>query len=185
MLPATRTDLSILATETQVLQALASLAVLPSRQAEDAALDQDMYRLALRGVSRHGLSQAVSAIMRGALGHTFFPSPVELRQQCDAAEEPLRRQIERDARRREWARENAEYARARAHRSPEAVARQQAAYKAFCESYAQEPIAQERVYLDPELMAQVPDAPTKIQETKGGVNVCREDSEPRPCGRYS
>lgn len=166
MLPATRPDLSIQATETQVLQALASLAVLPSRQAEDAALDQDMYRLALRGVSRHGLSQAVSAIMRGALGHTFFPSPVELRQQCDAAEEPLRRQIERDARRREWARENAEYARARAHRSPEAVARQQAAYKAFCEGYAQEPIAQERVYLDPELLAQVPDAPTKFKKPR-------------------
>lgn len=166
MLPAPRPDLSIQATETQVLQALASLAVLPSRQAEDAELDQDMYRLALRGVSRHGLSQAVSAIMRGALGHTFFPSPVELRQQCELAEAPIRRQAEREAQRRQWARENAQFNQSRAHRTPEAIARQQAAYKAFCDGYAKDPIAQERVYLDPELLAKVPDAPSNFKKPR-------------------
>ena len=146
------------------MQALASLAVLPSRQVEDARLDQDMYQLALRGVSRYGLSQAVATIMRGSLGHTFFPSPVELRQQCELAEAPIRRQAEREAQRREWARENTEFNQSRAQRTPEALARQQAVYREFCAGYAKDPIAQERVYLDPELLAQVPDAPTNFKK---------------------
>lgn len=148
------------------MQALTSLAVLPSRQAEDADLDRAMYNVALEGVSRYGLSQAVTAIIRGALGHTFFPSPVELRQQCELAEAPIRRQAEREAQRREWARENATFEQTRALRTPEAVALQQAAYRKFCEGYADsKAIAQERVYLDPELLAKVPDAPSTFKKS--------------------
>jgi hypothetical protein len=79
MLPALKSDTTTRATEAQVLQALASLAGLPSRQADDAELDRKMYHVALEGVSRYALNEAVKAIIRGALGHTFFPSPVEMR----------------------------------------------------------------------------------------------------------
>ncbi len=123
-----------------------------------------MYNIALEGVSRYGLSQAVSAIMRGALGHTFFPSPVELRQQCDLAEAPIRRQAEREAIRREAARERAEWSRTTSERTPEAKARAKAVYDAFCAQYETTAIAQERVYLDPELLAQVPDAPSPFKK---------------------
>lgn len=37
------------------------------------------------GTTQHGLFEAVKAILQGALGHAFFPSPPEFRIQCDEA----------------------------------------------------------------------------------------------------
>ena len=48
-------------------------------------MDSSAYYLALDGVTRHGLAEAVRFIMRGALGHAFMPSPPELRIECDKA----------------------------------------------------------------------------------------------------
>ena len=147
------------------MQALASLAGLPSRQADDAELDRKMYHVALEGVSRYALNEAVKAIIRGGLGHTFFPSPVEFRQQCEKAIEPHIRQAERIRRREEQARDNAEFERVIASRTPEAIARQQAAYQRYCEQYkASRPVtAEPAVVLDPEEVAKLPDAPATFK----------------------
>ena len=138
MLPALTPDISTRATESQVLQALASLAGLPSRQADDAALDQQMYFVALDGVSRYALSAAVKSIIRGSLGHTFFPSPVEFRQQCENAMEPHIRQAERVRIQEAQERERAEFARTRQGQTQASRERVAAAYAKFCASYTSE-----------------------------------------------
>jgi hypothetical protein len=57
------------------------------------------YFLALEGVTKYGLSTAVKAILQNALGHAFFPSPPELRGQCDKAMQPHKEARERAYRR--------------------------------------------------------------------------------------
>ena len=59
-----------------------------------------MYYLALDGVTRYGLAEAVKAVSQNKLGHPFFPEPQELRGLCDKAMEWPARQRER-ARRQE------------------------------------------------------------------------------------
>lgn len=124
-----------------------------------------MYHVALDGVSRYALNEAVKAIIRGGLGHTFFPSPVEFRQQCEKAMEPHIRQADRIRRREQQAKDNAEFERVIASRTPEAIARQQAAYAAYCEQYkASKPVSTEpSVVLDPEQVAKLPDAPATFK----------------------
>lgn len=138
MLPITKPDTSSKATELQIIQALASLASLPSRQADDAEMDQQMYFVALDGVSRYALSEAVKSIIRGSLGHTFFPSPVEFRQQCEKAMEPHIRQAERIRIQETQERERAEFARSRQGQTPAARERVAAAYAKFCAGYTSE-----------------------------------------------
>ncbi len=166
MLPATQPDLKTRATEMQVLQALTSLAGLPSRQAIDADMDRDMYFVALEGVSRYALSEAVKSIIKGGLGHTFFPSPVEFRQQCNKAMEPHIRHAARVQLTERQARENAEYDRIRAGRTPESLARSQALYRQFCEQNAAEKQEEAAPVLDPDLVAQVPDAKDYFKRAK-------------------
>jgi len=59
------------------------LAGLPSRQTSSAETDEASYYMALDGVTQHGLFEAVKAALQHKLGHTFFPSPAELRMLCD------------------------------------------------------------------------------------------------------
>lgn len=124
-----------------------------------------MYHVALDGVSRYALNEAVKAIIRGGLGHTFFPSPVEMRQQCEKAIEPHIRQADRIRRREEQERDNAAFERVIATRTPAAVERQQEAYRRYCEQYqASKPITKEpAVLLDPEEVAKLPDAPATFK----------------------
>lgn len=122
-----------------------------------------MYFVALEGVSRYALGEAIKTIIRGALGHTFFPSPIEFRQQCDKAMEPHIREARRIQQREQQARENAEYDRVLAERSPESRARVATAYRQFCEAHeAIKPKSDktEGPALDPELVAKIPDAPS-------------------------
>lgn len=135
MLPTTIPDISTKATETQILQALASLGGLPARQADGDGLDRSMYFVALEGVGRYALSGAVKAIIRGALGHTFFPTPVEFRQQCEKAMEPHIRQAERVRIQEAQERERAEFARTRQGQTPASRERVAAAYAKFCAGY--------------------------------------------------
>lgn len=113
-----------------------TLASLPSRATSSAVLDKAGYYIALEGVTRYGLGKAVTNILRGALNHAFFPSPPELRIQCDKAMEWHEAQAEK-VRRRE--RENEEFHRQQLGvpipRTEEGKARQQAAYAAFCASH--------------------------------------------------
>lgn len=162
MLPSAAPDLTTKATETQVLQALASLAGLPSRQQADLELARDMYFVALEGVTRYALGEAVKSIIRGGLGHTFFPSPVELRQQCDKAVAPHLEAERRVRQREQQMRENAEIAASHAARTPESIARAKAIYDRFCEQYeASKPGHKPfETTLDPDLVAKIPDADT-------------------------
>lgn len=110
---------------------MALLASLPSRQADDAALDREAFFIALDGVSRYALSEASKAILRGGLPHGFFPSPVELRQQCDKAMKAHHDEAERIRRREETFRERREYERAVAARAPGWQERQKALMRRF------------------------------------------------------
>lgn len=162
MLPSKAPDLKTKATEAQVLQALASLAGLPSRQQADLELARDMYFVALEGVSRYALSEAVKAVMRNKLGHTFFPSPVELRRLCDEAIAPHIEAERRIRQREQQARENAEMAVTQALKTPESLARSRRLYERFCEQYEASKPGHEPFVptLDPELVAKIADAPT-------------------------
>lgn len=152
--------------------ALTRLGTLPSRPiepgTEEVARDA-MYR-ALRGVTKYGLGVAADSVLQNALGHTFFPTPVELRRLCDEAMTPHRRQAERVALRQKLARENAEYDRVLASRTPEAIARVKAAYAGFCASYETGKDEEERAHIrarygmTPERMAEVPDLPAGTLE---------------------
>lgn len=147
------------------MQALASLAGLPSRQADDADLDRKMYHVALAGVSRYALNEAVKAIIRGSLGHTFFPSPVELRQECDKAMEPVHRQARRERIVIEQSEENRQFLRVQAAKTPEAKAKVAARYAEFCKGYQKQAAVHEST-LDPELVAKVPDARSTFSKAK-------------------
>lgn len=90
--------------------------------------------VALEGVTRYGLREAVRSILKGGLNHAFFPSPPELRIQCDKAMEWPERQRERQIRQDRYMQERREN-NAVVQRTPEAIARQQAAYRKFLAGY--------------------------------------------------
>lgn len=165
-LPAHRTDKQRLATEMDKLQALASLAALPAPKSfspeQDEVNDAAMMQ-ALHGVTYYALSEAVKAILRGALNHTFFPSPVEMRRLCDAAQLPVDNMARRVRMTEAQARENAEFNRILASRTPESIARQQEVYRRFCEDHKTTKEAEDGPRLDPALVALVPDAPTTFK----------------------
>jgi hypothetical protein len=108
------------------------LAGLPARETGDSHIDKAAYYIALEGVTRYGLAEAVKFILRGALGHTFFPSPPELRIQCDKAMEWHDRERERIRRREQMERERIPE---RGEPTQQAKARVAAAYQQFLASY--------------------------------------------------
>lgn len=89
------------ATREEVLKCLSFLSGLPSRDSANGQMETAGYYVALEGVSRFAIQTASKAIMRGALGHTFFPSPPELRIQCEDVMKPIREAHARDKRDRE------------------------------------------------------------------------------------
>ncbi|WP_049730648.1 hypothetical protein [Rhizobium ecuadorense] len=71
-------------THAELVDALRFLAnALPGRQPGDMELMLAAYQVALEGVSRWGLAQAVREILQGSLTHGFMPSPPELRREID------------------------------------------------------------------------------------------------------
>lgn len=99
--------------QTDVLQALGLLGSLPARSSE---FSNEAYCIALDGVSRRYLFDAAKQILRGKLGHAFFPSPPEFRLVCD-------RIAQADAIAARKAREEAEFAGFMAERKELAKAR--------------------------------------------------------------
>lgn len=163
-LPTTKTlDVWKLATEGEQIQSLSLLAGLPAREADDVRVDKPAYYIALRGVTSYGLREAVKSILQGGLGHAFFPSPAELRLECDRHMKSFERQRTREKMLADHARENREFDRIRSERSPESVARVKALYERFCADRELGKPEPDRVMLDPELVAQVPDAPTNFR----------------------
>lgn len=143
-----------------------TLSGLPSRETTAGDLDNAAFMMALEGVTRHGLAEAVKFILRGALGHAFLPSPPELRLQCDKAMEWHERERQRVVHREQIERERREHA-PRGEPSAEAKARVSAAYAKFCEGY-QKTKTEEALKLDPELVAQIPDNPKSLAHTRMG-----------------
>lgn len=138
------------------------LAGLPSRAPDDEGAHKAAYFLALEGVTRYGLQEAVRVILKGGLGHTFFPTPVELRLKCDSAMAWHQREHQRIQQRQTQTEENRQFVQTVSQRTPEGIARQQQAYRTFCAGYAEKKAA-ERIVLDPELVALVPDAPSTFK----------------------
>lgn len=129
-------------------------------------MDRAAYYVALEGVTRHGLFEAVKFILRGALGHGFFPSPPELRMQCDKSMEFHERERQRIARQEQMEREKREHA-PRGEPSPEAKARVSAVYAEFCRGY-EKASTEDTLRLDPELVAKIPDNPKSIVRQRMG-----------------
>lgn len=124
-----------------------------------------MYFVALEGVTRYALSEAVKAVLRNKLGHTFFPSPVELRKLCDDAQRPHIEMARRARIASETMASRREQDAAIAARTPQARARIAAIYTDFCSAYR----TKESEFvpsLDPELVAMVPDAPSTFKQAK-------------------
>lgn len=141
-----------------------TLSGLPSRATTAGELDNAAFMMALEGVTRHGLSEAVKFILRGALGHAFLPSPPELRIQCDKAMEWHVLERERIARQQQIERDRIP---PRKEPAPEEKARVAALYADFCASY-EKAAAKETPLLDPELVAQVPDNPKALVRQRMG-----------------
>jgi hypothetical protein len=148
---------------------LVTLSSLPSRATTAGDLDNAAFMLALDGVTRWGLGEAVKAILKGALGHAFLPSPPELRMQCDNAMRWHEREAE-NIRRQE--RETAEWKRQHGDDwtppTPEAKARVSKVYAQFCKGY-EKAAASETLRLDPALVALVPDNPKSMARQRMGA----------------
>ena len=159
-LPAHQTDVWSPASQQDKIKALVLLAGMPAREAGDTQVDKAAYYLALENVTRYGLAEAVKAILQGQLGHAFFPSPPELRMQCDRAMEHHKQMRERIARQERIASERLPDI---PPRTADEIARHKERMARFYEASGYEDgqkIAQERVTLDPALVAQIADAPT-------------------------
>lgn len=163
-LPAPHQNVWEPATEMAKTAALASLAALPSRQMSSETLDRASYFVALEGVTRVGLAEAVKAILRGALGHAFFPSPPELRIQCDRAMEVYEDQRTREARRERLEREASEH-RPVGPKTPAQIERAKRLLANFHDGYVR-PSDKFVPTLDPSLVAALPDNP-KARERPG------------------
>ena len=131
---ANRIDVWAPASQEDMIKALISLGALPARESVNQQIEKASYYIALEGVTRYGLSEAVRAILKGALSHAFFPSPPELRMQCDKAMEWHERYREKQLREERYLRERREN-NAITTRTPEAIARQQEAYRKFLSGY--------------------------------------------------
>ncbi|MDV4163101.1 hypothetical protein R1538_18425 [Rhizobium leguminosarum] len=115
------------ATHADRVDALRVLAnALPGRRPVDKQLLLAAYELALEGVSRWGLAQAIREILQGSLGHGFLPSPPELRREIDRIMSPhvaARRREAEAARRYFWPDDDKPRALPGPKGNPEAVAR--------------------------------------------------------------
>lgn len=127
-----------------------------------------MYFVALEGVTRYALSEAVKAIIRGGLGHTFFPTPVELKLACDQAQRPIDDMNRRVRLTDEQLRERREHERFQASKTPEAKARVAALVASFhagCSTSKDEDHEAERAEIrarygiTDESLASIPDQP--------------------------
>lgn len=90
-------------TRQDIAGALVSLSPLVKRVALDPEIEFAGYLAGLRSVRYLDLVAAVQAILEGALGHGFFPTPPELRIECNRAFDRRHADDVREARRREMA----------------------------------------------------------------------------------
>lgn len=144
------------------MKALLLLNSLPSRIVEGAELNKAAYFIALAGVELFGLQRAVENILKGKLGHGFFPSPAELRLQCEGVMQPIRDAQHKAKREREHREAEADFA--PIDHSPAAKARVAALYQQFLDSCHREDrteadqLAEIRAKYDPAMLDAMPNA---------------------------
>ncbi len=162
----TISDTASKSSRSEITQALSLLRSLPRRATDtgQGKLNLEAYFIALEGVTRWGLSEAIKAILKGALGHGFMPSPPELRRQYEVAMKPVYDQWQRANREaREMAERQAER-KTEIVRTPEARAKIAATYAAFCASHPSKQSVSEpdafRIEADDPRLASIPDAKT-------------------------
>lgn len=146
---------------------LRSLKSLPARPSLDLEFDEAVYIVALEGVTKWGLREAVRSILQGGLDHSFYPAAPEFRMHCNAIMRPVIEKIEKERREHLLREQEAEF-KTLEPKSPEAKARASAAYSAFLagietdkrdgKTEAQE-LEEIRAKYDPELLAAIPDQP--------------------------
>ncbi|RWC53852.1 MAG: hypothetical protein EOS54_11770 [Mesorhizobium sp.] len=131
------------ATGRDLLASLAALDPLPRRASTNPELEFATFKTALEGrqvgqivVAYVDLMAAVRAIVQGALGHAYHPSPAELRMQCDAKRDERLAEIATAARRRAAEEDQASY-RSTSPKTPEARERVASTYAKFCKASAQ------------------------------------------------
>ncbi|TGU99170.1 hypothetical protein EN794_000035 [Mesorhizobium sp. M00.F.Ca.ET.151.01.1.1] len=137
------TEIVRTATPRDLLVTLAVFNPLPRRSSGNPELEFASFQTALEGrepgkivVGYTDLVSAARAIMQGALGHGFHPSPVELRMWCDACRDQRLEEIAKADRRRAADNEQAAY-RSTGTKSEQGRERVAAAYALFCEANAQ------------------------------------------------
>lgn len=127
-------DFTTKATEQEMFECLTLLSSLPSRASANEQVNIAGYYLALEGVSRHGLQTATKLILQGSLGHTFLPSPPELRQECNKVMKPIFEarawDADRDRALREQREEQRQRAQSQSSWTPESRARATAKWEA-------------------------------------------------------
>jgi hypothetical protein len=147
------------------LKAMAMLGPLPARKALSEEIEDATYAIVMEDMTSHGLEAAVRAALKGEHGSTFFPSPPELRKLYDKAMEYHKQMRERIARQERIASERLPDI---PPRTADEIARHTERMARFYEASGYEDgrkIAQERVTLDPALVAQIADAPTTWKRT--------------------
>lgn len=155
------------------MKVLLLLGALPSREAGSAKIEKAAYYIALDGVSTFGLTRAMEAILQGKHGHTFFPSPAELRMQCDKAMEPIIAAHQKATRERLQREQAAEF-KPVVHTQAEIV-RVNEIYHKFCAGYVtdfkteDQLIAEIRAKYDPDMLDAVPDAPTQFNRPRSAA----------------
>ena len=171
----TSTDVRRDVTEQDVLRALMSLGSLPKRRSEDPEMDLAAYRVALDRTHVGDLAGAIRSILQGALGHAFFPSPPELRIECDKQADGRAKVVARKMRRLRELEERAQYP--AVEHSDEAKARVAAIYRRFNEQRetvsAEDELAAIRAKYDPAALEKIPDRPADAtwQVPRGVLSV--------------
>ncbi|PZO78459.1 MAG: hypothetical protein DI629_12235 [Mesorhizobium amorphae] len=170
MVPMEQPDVWSRATDQNILQALALLAGLPSRHTDEPELEQEAYFIALEGVTKWGLGEAVKATLRRKLGHAFLPSPPELRGLCDEAMRPHYAALERRRLERSLMEERAAD---RPALTEAQKARQVERMRQFHAHFAQQDVANDQAEFEarclangmtPEALVKVPDAKPAMRQ---------------------
>lgn len=160
-----------------MVQCLTLMSGLPSRAAASVTASQAGYFVALDGVGLWSLQEAARAILRKSLGHGFFPSPSELRGECDRIMEPIRELQRMDARARRIEQENREHA-PRPARSAEEIERHTRLMESFNARFvseadrkleAERAEIRERFGMTEEVLSKIRDRETEIQRI-GEIN---------------
>ncbi len=139
-------DLAKKISNRDLMVSMSLLGVLPSRTSESPETLLASYWISLEGISKFALEGAVREILRGALNHTYFPTPVEIRQEVAKIENPIRDAQHRKAAEIAQAEDEARIRQAHAQITPGTRARVAAIHAGFTAKYEADRARSEALY---------------------------------------